>query len=408
MQQRLWSILVLLISMAGVACQESPTETSSKEFKVSEREATHEAHEEVPIGKARIRLPSEALQEQAFQSSLVVSRVILPEIRVTATIQPNEYKMAQISPRIEGQAVKVFAELGDRAEAGQTLALLDSMDLGTKKAAFLQARVNLKVAKRNFERERRLYAQRITSEKDYLEAKGEFERSVAAYQASREALRIVGVPEEEIKTMRWDSEDHPLSHFHLTAPFPGTIVSRDITLGEVIKPFDVPFTITDLNTVWVLLDIFEKDLASVLVGSEVLIQVDAYPNDIFRGTITYLSNVLDPDTRVARARVEIANRDGRLRPGMFATARITVPSTDKKRTALVIPQDAIQRVDETSLVFVEESPGNYLVREVTLGTKTGLYVEVSAGVTEGERVVTQGSFYLKATLVADKLGGHPH
>jgi cobalt-zinc-cadmium efflux system membrane fusion protein len=288
----------------------------------------------------------------------------------------------------------------------EPLALLDSLELGEKKSAFLQSRTNLEVARRNYAREERLFKQRISSEKEYLEAKGEFERSEAAFRAAREALRLVGLTDEEIDGIAWGGKGHPLSHFPLIAPFAGTVVEQHIAIGELVEPNETPYTIADLSTVWVLLDVFEKDIAHVRVGSEVRVAVDAYPGEMFRGTVAYLSNLLDPSTRTALARVEIDNRDGRLRPGMFATATISMPSASTGPGSFVVPRDAVQQVRGRAVAFVEEQPGTYRMRELGLGKDSGPEVEVLAGLTEGERVVTEGAFYLKSTLLKEEMGEH--
>ncbi len=399
MKKSLWLFLLIISLLFGGACQEN----SSQTLEVAEEGATlgNPYHEEA--GPTQISLLPEALKGQTFQNELVRRQTVLSEIKVTAAIEPNQYKLAQISPRIEGKAIQVIPELGDLVQAGQTLALLDSIELGQKKAEFLQARVNLKLARRNFKREHRLFKQRISSEKEFLDAQGEFERNRAAYRASREALRMIGVPEEEIKEMQWDAKNHPLSYFHLTAPFAGTILARNITMGEMIRPTDVPFTLADLTTVWLALDIFEKDLAHISEGLKIRFMVDAYPNEWVEGTLTHILNVLDPDTRTVHAHAEIENRSGRFRPGMFATVVIRVPSSDQ-RESIVIPQTAIQKVANKSLAFVEERPGTYAVREVILGTPVPPDIEIREGLKEGERVVTKGSFYLKSILLAETIG----
>ncbi|GJL52965.1 MAG: RND transporter [Nitrospirales bacterium] len=403
MRKRLWLFLLIIPLLFGGACQENPVENSSQTLEVAGEGTTLENPHHEEADPTQISLPPEALRGQIFQTALVTRQTVLPEIKVTSTIRPNQYKLAQISPRIGGKAIQVFPELGDLVQEGQTLAILDSIELGQKKAEFLQARTNLKIARRNFEREQRLFKQRISSEKEFLDAKGEFERSVAAYRATHEALRMIGLPEEGIKDMHWEGKDYPLSYFHLTAPFAGTIVARKITIGEMIGPTDVPFTLADLSTVWVSLDIFEKDLAHISEGLNVRIRVDAFPNEWFEGILTHLSNLLDPDTRTLHAHVEVDNQDGRLRPGMFAIAAIRLPSSDQQ-DSLVAPQTAIQKVANKSVAFVEERAGTYAVREVILGTTVPPNIEIRKGLKERERVVTEGSFYLKSILLAETIG----
>jgi len=414
-------LLIIILALLGVACQEDRVESPAHNANAADEqghvaengqgeEHQHDKDEEAGQGdhdEGRVRLSPEALSGEAFQTALVERRSLKDEIQVTANIKPNAYSLSHISPRIEGKAIKVMAELGDRVKPGQTLALLDSIELGQQKAAYLQARVNLNVARRNYEREQRLFNQRISSEKEYLEAKGEFERSQASYRAAYEALRLVGLPDEKIKGITWSVKGQPLSYFPLAAPHAGTVIERHLTRGELVTPEDKPFTVADLTTVWILLDIYEKDLARVSVGAEVRIMVDAYPGETFTGRVAYFSNLLNPDTRTVEARVEVGNPKQRLRPGMFARAALAIPSSEGQEV-LVVPQEAIQQVKAEPVTFVEERPGTYAVRHLTLGTKVDRDVEVRSGLTEGERVVTNGSFYLKSILLAEEMGGHAH
>ncbi len=391
--QRALALTVAALLLA--ACERDSSPATPAEHDAAESDHAEE----------RTELPAKALEAIAVQTTVVTHKPLRQEIRATAVIKPNEYRLAHVSPRIPGKAIEVKAVLGDIVEPGQTLAYLDSPELEEKKAAFLQARTNLEVARRNYEREDRLFKQQISSEREYLEAKGEFERSEAAFRATREALRLVGLTDADIDQIAWGTKGYPLSHFPLVAPFAGTVVEQHITIGELVEPNETPYTIADLTTVWALLDIYEKDLARVGEGDAVQITVEAYPGDTFRGQVTYLSNLLNPATRTAQARVEIDNHDGRLRPGMFATAILTAPAA-ASRKALVVPRHAIQQVRGKPVVFVEAQPGSYQMRELSLGQEAGADVEVLSGLAAGERVVTDGAFYLKATVLKEEMGEH--
>ncbi|HJU03657.1 MAG TPA: efflux RND transporter periplasmic adaptor subunit [Nitrospiraceae bacterium] len=379
--------------------QPTPKATAEQDEKgdPSRQNGTGEPHQ--------LTVPPQALEGQAFQTAVVERRTFRDEIQATASIKPNEYRLIHLSPRIEGRVIDVMAELGDSVKPGQPLALFDSIELGQKKAAFLQARTNRDVDSRNYAREKGLFEQRISSEKEYLDAKGSYEKSRAAYRAAYEALRLIGLSDDEINTISWSEKGKPLSHFPLMVPQAGTVIERNITRGELLTPKDNAFTIADLTTVWILLDIYEQHLAAVKIGSEVEITVDAYPKETFRGKIVYLSYLLNPDTRTVDARVEIANPDRRLRPGMFARAMLLLPGGQGGQQVLVVPQAAIQQVDEKSVAFVQERPGTYTARTVLIGRRSGSDAEVQSGLTEGERVVTQGSFYLKSILLKERIAG---
>ena len=402
-------VLTLNTGCTGEQDKQEVTERHAEEAEGHKEEDAHGRDEHgKKEGEEQITLPAEALQTVSFKTVTVQQQGLEQEIRATAVIKPNENRLAHVSLRIPGKAIEVKALLGDPVEPGQTLALFDSLELGEKKAAFLQARTNLDVARRNSEREERLFRQKISAEKEYLEAKGEFERSQAAYQAAREALRLIGLADADIEKITWGGKGQPLSYFPLVAPFAGTVVEKHITVGELVKPDDKPYVIADLSTLWILLDIYEQDLGRIGRNAKTRLVVDAYPGELFQGKVTYVSNLLEETTRTAQARVEIPNPEHKLKPGMFVTATIAIPVPDAA-DVLVIPAAAVQQVRGKPMAFVQEAEGVFVPRELQLGRDSGPYVEVLAGVQKGEQVVTEGGFYLKSTLLKEEMGeGHAH
>lgn len=392
----LGSLLVFL----AVGCNEARVEQPAPKPTVEQEKgrAGHEGGE-----PSQLTVPPEALAGQAFQTTVIERRLFRDEIAATATIKPNEYRLVHLSPRIEGRVIEVKAELGQHVKSGQVLALLDSIELGQKKSDFLQAKTNHDVDKRNYVREEGLYKEQITSEKEFLDAKGRHEKSLAAYRAAHEALRLIGLSEADITHIDWSTKEQPLSYFPIVSSLNGTVIERTITLGELISPKDTAFTIVDLSTVWIILDVYEQNLAAVRKGADVEMTVDALPGETFKGTIVYLSDVLNPVTRTIDARVEIPNPQRRLRPGMFARAAVILPGHGND--ALVAPLDALHQVNDKTMAFVEKNPGTYEVREVTVGRRSPPYGEIRSGLREGERVVTTGAFYLKSMLLKEQIGG---
>lgn len=403
----LCGICLLVLSLGS--CNERPVDQPSRSSSRQEQHQSATPTRPVETNGAqderseRLTVPLQALQQAAFQTTVVERRPFRDEMRVTATIKPNEYRLTHVSPQIEGRVLDVLVQLGDHVRAGQPLALFDSIVLGQNKSAFLQAKTDRHVDERNYIRVKGLFDQRISSEKEYLEAKGQYEKSLATYQAAYEALRLIGLSNQDINTITWSEKGKPLSFFPLLAPQAGTVIERPITRGELVTPKDNAFTVVDLSTVWILLDIYEQHLAAISVGSMVTIAVDAYPGETFRGQIVYLGYVVNPDTRTVDARVEIANPDRRLRPGMFARATLTLPSTNEDHQVMVVPQDAIQQVEDQPTAFVEEQPGSYLVRSVVVGRRSGHDVEIRSGLSEGERVVTRGAFELKSIVLKGRI-----
>ncbi len=272
-------------------------------------------------------------------------------------------------------------------------------------AAVLRARARHRVAARRFERERDLRDYQIASEQEVLEAEAAAREAAADLASHREMLRLLGLTVEAIDTLRWD--DAESSRVPLRAPFAGRIVERDATLGELVAVDDVLFTVADLSGVWLWIDLYERDLAHVRVGEPVEIHFDAWPNELVNGEVSYLADQLDAGSRTVRARVDLANPDRRLKPGMFARVMLA-SSTERPSAALAVPRMAVQRDGSSSIVFVETAPGRFERRNVELGRVTDDMVEILSGVVLGERVVTHGGFLLKSQAAGDEIGGHHH
>jgi cobalt-zinc-cadmium efflux system membrane fusion protein len=195
------------------------------------------------------------------------------------------------------------------------------------------------------------------------------------------------------------------SVFPLTAPFAGTVIDHHAVLGELATPDKIVFTIADLSVLWVQASLFEKDLRMVRPGAEAEITVTAYPKETFRGHVAYIGDVFDKETRTVRARIEVKNADGRLKPDMFAHASI---DAGEKAEALLVPDEAVVLLQGQPTVYVEEGHG-FEPRTVELGTRYGGRVAIRSGVQAGDLVVTSGAYALKARALKSQLGsGHGH
>jgi cobalt-zinc-cadmium efflux system membrane fusion protein len=177
------------------------------------------------------------------------------------------------------------------------------------------------------------------------------------------------------------------------------VIERNATIGEVIDPNKMLFTVADLSTVWVRADFPEQQAGRLKTGLTIEVRVSAYPNAIFRGAITYVGAVIDPTTRTVTARADVANPDGQLRPEMFAEVTLV---TDEE-SVLSVPRAAVQQDSNRAVVFVVRGSRRYESREVTLGQASSEYIQVIAGLTSGDEVVTQGSYALKSELLREQM-----
>ncbi len=323
----------------------------------------------------------------------VRARIVVP-----AEIQPNQDRIVHVTPRIAGRIVKAPAALGERVRAGQTLAVLDSIELGEAQSAYLQAASRSATASADFERAEGLNREQIISQKEYLRIRSEFQQSGAALRAAEDKLRLLGVSPPA-------ATDRAASVFPLVAPSAGTVIEKHAVLGELATPDKTLFTVADLSVLWVQATLFEKDLALVRTGAAAEVTVTAYPKEAFRGRVAYISEVFDKETRTVRARIEVKNPDGRLKPDMFAQAAIEAGGT---ANALLVPEEAVVLLQGQPTVYVEEAHG-FEPRPVELGARYGTRVEIRSGVAPGDLVVTSGAYALKARALKSQLGsGHVH
>ncbi len=346
-------------------------------------------------------------------------RTVTTYIETTGTVAPNETRVAHIRPLARGLIEKVHVKLGDVVRAGQPLVSYDNIELGeligdylSERARLEEARAQLEVARTFLERAERLIEVEAIARKDYELRQAQYRTALATVRRQEadiakieEKLHRFGLTDADIERLQTGREHQfhrTASHNVLRAPFDGVIIAYDVAEGEVVGPDRELFTLVDTSTVWVLADVYEKDLAAVRVGQPVEIRVPAYPRETFTGTITYISDMIEPETRTARVRCVVSNPDRKLKLEMFATIRIPRP---EGRQAILIPSQAIQEIDGRPIAFVKVGADRFERRELTLGEQTDQWVEVRSGIQPGELVVTEGSFYLKSILKREEIGG---
>ena len=320
--------------------------------------------------------------------------------KATGEVGPCRDRFAIVSPRVPGVVKEMFVDLGDRVKKGQKLALLDSIELGEARADCMKAKAMLRVAKKNYSRERSLYKQNISSKKHFLEAESAYEQARIELKALKEKLILMGQKENNIQ----NAEDGPVSSlFTITAPFDGTVIEKNIAVGGLKDAFAPLFTVSDLTHLWVWFDIYEKDIPIVFRGNKVMISVASYPEEQFEGLVTYIGATVDEKTRTVKVRAEADNRHEKLKPGMFAKV-LLLHQSDTMNSSPVVPVETVQTDGQKHFVFVPLKEGYFLRRDVVIGARVDGYVKVISGLNKNERVVVKGGFLLKSEIMKEKFG----
>ncbi|MEO6744572.1 MAG: efflux RND transporter periplasmic adaptor subunit [Caldimonas sp.] len=359
-----------------------------------------EKKEQGHSGSEALTLTSEEAERAGIKVEAIKVQALGETLTVTATIRADQDKLARVAPRTEGRITSATAKLGDPVRAGQALATLDSVNVGEAHAAWVLAQSELRIAEADFTRAEALNAEEIIPRKDFLRAQSDREKALAAVRAARDRVRLFGGTP--------GATGAKAAGFTVTAPFAGTVIQKKATLGDLAGPTEPMFTIADLSRVWVLADLPEAALAKVRVGANAKVTVQAYSGEVFDGRIGHIGAALEKETRTVAARIEVPNKDGRLKPEMFATALIEVTGQGEgaSREVISVPDPAIVLMQGQPTVFVFEQ-GAYDMRVVEPGDRAGGRTVIKAGIKAGEQVVTAGAYALKARKLKSQLGqGH--
>jgi len=333
-----------------------------------------EGQSEGTRAKSEVVLSAEAARTARVETAAVELRTFLTSVRATGSVSFNRKKYVRVSPRIAGRVEKVLALPGDRVAAGEVLFELFSPGLMAVQAEYVQIQGRVSAASRS----------RIAED-------AALDDELLASTAAK--LRLLGFEEPDFVSLR--SARAPLPVLGVRAPISGTVIETEVMAGSAVEPGTCLAEIADLTTLWVLADVYEKDLAAASPGARAELTFSAYPGEVFPGALTQVGPVMDDQTRTVKCRLEVRNPDGRLKPGMFADARIFAA---KPVSFLAVPEEAVRTAEGKEVVFVETGPGTYARRVIEKGRTVEGFVEIVKGLSAGERVVTAGSFDVKAEM----------
>lgn len=302
-------------------------------------------------------------------------------------IRFNEDRTAHIVPRLAGVVEGISANLGQWVKKGQVLAVIASTDLSEQRSELLAAQKRLSLAKTTFEREKKLWEEKISAEQDYLQARQVKNEAEIAVHNAQQKLSAIGA------SSNVSSRTGALNRFEIRAPFNGMVVEKHITLGEAVKEDASIFTISDLSTVWAEIIVPAKDINVIRVGEKVTIRATAFDSTA-SGTVSYIGALIGEQTRTAKARVTLSNPQMAWRPGLFINVEIVSKETS---VPVAVSLDAVQNVDEKPTIFVRV-PGGFIAQPVTIGLSDGKTIEVVKGLKPGTQYAAAGSFTIKSEL----------
>ena len=309
-------------------------------------------------------------------------------LRVAGRIDFDEQRLARIGSSVNGRVTDLYAPLGKEVNKGEALARLHSNELSTAQLAYLKAKSQMELNRRNVERAQSLFATDVISDAELQRRTNEFEIASAETRAARDQLRVLGLPQSSIdelgKTGAIDSFAPVVSSIK------GVVVERKVSAGQVVQPADSMFVVADLSRLWAIAQVPEQEVSQVKVGQAVNIQVPALHNEKIVGKLIYVGQTINPETRTVLVRTELDNSEGRLKPAMLASMLIEATPVER----LIVPATAVVRESDVDHVFVSLGEGQFRLVRVKLGPESNGHRVVLEGLKPGDPIVVEGGFHL--------------
>jgi Cu(I)/Ag(I) efflux system membrane fusion protein len=344
----------------------------------TESEERHGEHRSEETATTIVHLDRHKVYHAGITVETVQKKSVAVPLDLPGRVSFNERRFAHVAARVSGRIEKLYVFTNDRVKEGDVLAELYSQEFLTMQFEFLQA------------------VERLSRVK---ESSGEEQATATSiYHSARRKLTVVGVTGNDLAEL--EAARAPMQYYRVRAPFDGTIVQSNVRIGGFVEVGTNLFDVADLSTLWVLADLYEKDLPLVRVGMKALVQVSAYA-DSFPGIINTIYGVVDEKTRTVKARVVVQNRDGRLKPEMFCTVKV---QTALGKETIKIPASALLGETEKHFVFVALNDTTFEKRDVRTGVETREFAEVLDGLLVGEKIAVKGGFFLKSELAKETFG----
>ena len=373
-------MLVLLAAGAGLAAYRSILDSRGLPSPASA--AAQKAVPNLVRDGSRVAIPEGSPLRSKLTIGTVVQQQIERKLQLPAIVEAEPARTVKVLPPVAGRLVDLKVQLGERVERGQELAVIDSSDLAQAYADEDKARSAVKMTKQALDRAVALEKYSAGSVKDRQQAENDHAQAQAELERAQSRLRAIGVSADPKQDGR---------KLSLKAPVSGSVIDLQVARGAHLNdPTAAIMTIANLDEIWVTANVPERDTALAAQGQAVDVVFTAYPDEVFKGRVLFVSDILDPDTRRVKVRIAFQNSDMRLKPNMFSTTTFMTP----KRTVPSVPTTAVILKHEADQVFVEIAPWTFEARPVEIEFQQGDQAVLARGLRAGERVVIKGAVLL--------------
>ncbi|GMB01535.1 efflux RND transporter periplasmic adaptor subunit [Pelosinus sp. IPA-1] len=316
-----------------------------------------------------VTLDAKARQLAGVQTAQATVKALAKDIKTTGKIAMNESGRTYITSRVEGRIDELYVSAdGETIEEGQAIASVYSPTYIAAQEEYLLASESVQKLK--------------GAGKDVVQINNRL------LEAARRKLQLLGVSDEAVAQLEQTRRAN--DHMTIYAQFGGTVLEKLLLPGAYIMPGEKLYGLSDLSTVWMYADLYEKDLADIKVGQPVTVTSNAYPGEVFSGQVTFINPILDDSSRTVKVRVAMGNPGGRLKPNLFVNAAINVPLGE----TLVVPESSLLDTGTRKVVFVAQGEDTFVKRDVVIGKEADGYIQILSGLAPGEAVVTAATFLI--------------
>lgn len=377
--------LACLLSFGCTRDKPEPSESSG----ASEEPPTH------------VELSEEAYRSAGIEVAPAGVQSIERALRVTGVLGFDEGRMSRVRAAIPGRITRMLVAQGDSVRDGQALAELESPDMALALSSYRSASAEADLREKEKVRGQTLFEGKAISRADLQQREAESVRALSALDEARQRLFLLGLTGSDLDRVTVPSPPGtPAVSGNIRAPMSGRVVERKAAPGQNVTPGEDLFVVADVNRLWLMLQITERDLHFVRKGQGVSVEIPSYPGESFEAAIDYVGDAVDPHTRTVPTRVVVNNRAGRLKAGMYADAVVRV---DEAPSAVTVPTAAIARLSGHTEVFVATGPRQFERRTVEIGRATDDWTEILSGLSAGERIAVKGTFILKSEALKGTL-----
>ena len=321
------------------------------------------------------------------------------ELRASGRIDFNELFLSRIGANVTGRVSDILAVPGQIVKQGDILAKITSTELTQSQLSYLKAKSASQLADQAANRAKILYKEDVIALAELQKREAESSSAKAEFRAANDQLRVQGMDQASIDKLAKSGLIESINN--VIATIPGEIVERKINKGQVVQPADALFTVADLGSLWAISEVPESNSYLINKGQKATLIIPALRNQEIEGTVAHVDSIVNPQTRTVVVRMELPNKEGRIKPGMLATMLIEGQPMDK----LVVPVGAVVREDNHDHVFVRLDDDLYRMVAVKLGPEGKGYRPVISGLKEGQEIATEGAYHLNTERKRQLTGG---